>query len=95
MRQDSGLITDCKNFSIRCCGEQTVAILDAGHQLPFAIKSINIDLPELQGEEEDIAKEKCRIAASKVRLKCAPHQPLVMRGLLQVITIAFGKGFGR
>ena len=44
---------------------QTVAILDAGHQLPFAIRSVNIDLPELQGEAEEIAKEKCRIAASK------------------------------
>ena len=48
------------------CDLQTVAILDAGHQLPYAIKSVNVDLPELQGEMEDIAKEKCRIAASKV-----------------------------
>ena len=48
-----------------------MAILDAGHQLPFAIKSVNIDLPELQGEMEDIAKEKCRIASSKAA-PCLP-----------------------
>ncbi|KAK9808116.1 hypothetical protein WJX73_008079 [Symbiochloris irregularis] len=46
--------------------KETVAILDSGHHLPFAIKSVNLDLPELQGEDTDIAKEKCRIAASKV-----------------------------
>lgn len=47
---------------------QTVAILDAGRQLPFAIKSVNIDLPEYQGEAEEIAKAKCREASSKVSL---------------------------
>lgn len=46
--------------------KETVAILDAGRQLPFAIKSVNIDLPEYQGEAEEIAKAKCREASSKV-----------------------------
>lgn len=32
-------------------------------KVPFEITSKKIDLPELQGEPEDIAKEKCRLAA--------------------------------
>lgn len=46
---------------------QVVAILEAGHPLPFTVKAANLDLPELQGEPPEIAKEKCRLAAQQVR----------------------------
>jgi hypothetical protein len=45
---------------------QVVAILEAGHPLPFTVKAANLDLPELQGEPTQIAKEKCRLAAQQV-----------------------------
>lgn len=48
---------------------QVIAILEAGHPLPFTVKAANLDLPELQGEPVEIAKEKCRLAAQQV-----PHQ---------------------
>ena len=32
----------------RLCAAQLTAILSAGHQLPFEVKSQNLDLPELQ-----------------------------------------------
>ena len=49
------------------CMQQVVAILEAGQPLPFKVKAANLDLPELQGEPEEIAKEKCRLAAQQVR----------------------------
>ena len=49
---------------------QVVAILEAGHPLPFTVKAANLDLPELQGEPLEIAKEKCRLAAQQVH--CQP-----------------------
>ncbi len=45
---------------------QVVAILQSGAKLPFEVTSIKVDLPELQGEPEDITKEKCRIASRVV-----------------------------
>ncbi|CAL8469912.1 g9454 [Coccomyxa elongata] len=45
---------------------EVVAILEAGRPLPFAVKAANLDLPELQGEPKEIAKEKCRLAAEQV-----------------------------
>jgi len=48
---------------------QVVAILEAGHPLPFRIKAANLDLPELQGEPEAIALEKCRLAAQQARAR--------------------------
>ena len=41
---------------------QVVAILESGDPLPFTIQAASLDLPELQGEPEDIAREKCRLA---------------------------------
>lgn len=41
--------------------EEVIAIL--GDTLPFNVTSSKIDLPELQGEPEEISLEKCRIAA--------------------------------
>ncbi|KAJ7531506.1 hypothetical protein O6H91_14G046700 [Diphasiastrum complanatum] len=38
-----------------------------GHAIPF--QSLKLDLPELQGEPEDISKEKARLAAKKI---CGP-----------------------
>jgi len=48
---------------------QVVAILACGHELPFKVEPAKLDLPELQGEPEDISKEKCRIAAKQARLQ--------------------------
>lgn len=47
--------------------EEVVAILQKGDPLPYDIVARKIDLPELQGEPEDIAKEKCRLAAREVQ----------------------------
>jgi inosine triphosphate pyrophosphatase len=46
--------------------QEVVAILAAGDTLPFQVKAVKIDLPELQGEPEDIAKDKCRLAAKQL-----------------------------
>lgn len=46
--------------------EEVIAILEAGSKLPFEVVAVKLDLPELQGEPEDISKEKCRIAAKQV-----------------------------
>jgi inosine triphosphate pyrophosphatase len=48
--------------------EEVVAILanHSGSPLPCEIDSVKLDLPELQGEPGDIAKEKCRLAAAQV-----------------------------
>ncbi|GAQ87725.1 Inosine triphosphate pyrophosphatase [Klebsormidium nitens] len=43
--------------------EEVKAII--GGKIPF--KSVKLDLPELQGEPEEISKEKCRIAARQVQ----------------------------
>ncbi|CAM9361796.1 unnamed protein product, partial [Chrysoparadoxa australica] len=40
-----------------------------GDKLPFDLRNEKVDLPELQGEPEDIAREKCRIAAERLRAK--------------------------
>lgn len=45
---------------------QVVSILAAGQELPFQVEAVKIDLPELQGEPEEIAKEKCRLAAKEL-----------------------------
>lgn len=47
--------------------EEVVAILEAGHKLPFTVQAAAIELPELQGEPEEIAAEKCRLAAEKLQ----------------------------
>jgi ribokinase/non-canonical purine NTP pyrophosphatase (RdgB/HAM1 family) len=41
-----------------------------GNDLPFTLKSQNVDLPELQGAPVEIAKEKCRLASLKVNGPC-------------------------
>lgn len=45
--------------------EEVVAILSSGEALPCRVEACSLDLPELQGEPEEIAKEKCRLAAAK------------------------------
>lgn len=44
--------------------EEVIAIL--GDSLPFDIVSIKIDLPELQGDPEEVSLEKCKLAAKQV-----------------------------
>ena len=51
----------------KCPPAQVVAILEAGRPLPFTVKAANLDLPELQGEPQEIAREKCRLAAQQVK----------------------------
>lgn len=46
--------------------QEVVAILAHGDPLPFTVDAVKLDLPELQGEPEDIAREKCRLAAKEV-----------------------------
>ena len=58
--------------SLFCTGnqkklEEVVAILAAGRELPFAVQPAAVDLPELQGEPEEIAAEKCRLAAERLQ----------------------------
>ena len=48
--------------------EEVKAIVAAGDKpLPFELTNQKLDLPELQGEPERIAIEKCRLAAEKVQ----------------------------
>ena len=37
-----------------------------GDDMPFQLVSKKIDLPELQGEPEEVALQKCKIAAQEV-----------------------------
>lgn len=46
---------------------QVVSILEKGEKLPCEILAQSLDLPELQGEPEEIAKEKCRLAAQQIK----------------------------
>ena len=46
--------------------EEVKAILSSGGALPVEIVSQKIDLPELQGEPEEISVEKCMLAAKEV-----------------------------
>lgn len=44
--------------------EEVMHVLAAGNdQLPFAVENRKLDLPEIQGEADDIIREKCRQAA--------------------------------
>lgn len=42
------------------------AILGDEHAAKFVLEARKVDLPELQGEPEDIAKEKCALAAKDI-----------------------------
>ena len=44
--------------------EEVVAIL--GDSLPYELVSLKLDLPELQGEPEEVSIEKCKLAAMQV-----------------------------
>ena len=46
--------------------EEVKLILGAGEAMPFEVTNAKIDLPELQGEPFEIAKEKCRQAAKQI-----------------------------
>ena len=46
--------------------EEVKAILSTGGALPFEVVSQKIDLPELQGEPEEISAQKCLLAAKEV-----------------------------
>jgi inosine/xanthosine triphosphate pyrophosphatase family protein len=41
--------------------EEVIAIL--GSSLPYNLQSTKLDLPELQGEPEEVSKSKCKLAA--------------------------------
>ena len=45
--------------------EEVIAIL--GDSLPFNLISQKIDLPELQGEPDEVSKAKCALAAEQVK----------------------------
>jgi inosine triphosphate pyrophosphatase len=46
--------------------EEVKQILASGEEVPFEVTNRKIDLPELQGDPFEIAKEKCRLAAKAV-----------------------------
>lgn len=50
--------------------EEVKQILASSGELPFDIRNQKIDLPELQGEPNEIAMAKCRLAADKVKGAC-------------------------
>lgn len=45
--------------------EEIKAIL--GHNFPMKIESVKLDLPELQGEVDEISIEKCKEAARRIK----------------------------
>jgi inosine triphosphate pyrophosphatase len=45
---------------------EVVAIIGTEHSHRFVIDSVALDLPELQGEPEDVSREKCRMAAQQI-----------------------------
>eukprot|EP00980_Cylindrotheca_fusiformis_P021358 scaffold8240_cov133-Cylindrotheca_fusiformis.AAC.3 len=47
--------------------EEVKQILEGGEELSFELTNRDIDLPELQGEPIEIAKEKCRLAANEIK----------------------------
>ncbi len=57
---------------------QVNAILGTQHAHRFVLDSVALDLPELQGEPEDVAREKARLAAQRVGC-AARHAPLYHR----------------
>jgi hypothetical protein len=46
--------------------EEVVAILGSGSQFPYRVVSQKIDLPELQGDPEEVSREKCLLASAQV-----------------------------
>ena len=46
--------------------EEVKLFLSKGGELPYTLVNQKIDLPELQGEPEEISTEKCRLAAAQV-----------------------------
>ena len=47
--------------------EEVTAILQKGSPLPFTIGNQALDLPELQGEPDEIAREKGKLAAEAAK----------------------------
>jgi hypothetical protein len=78
---------DRRSKQIRYAKLQVVAILEAGNPLPFKIQAADLDLPELQGEPEDIAREKCRLAAEQVHT-CAAGYMLSIQHLAYLLSIS-------
>lgn len=52
-----------------CTILQVKAIL-LGDSLGWTLTSRDVDLPELQGEPDDIARDKCQLASERVRITC-------------------------
>ena len=46
--------------------EVRLSLSKGGAELPFTLTNQKVDLPELQGEPEEISAEKCRLAAERV-----------------------------
>lgn len=52
-------------FMMSCHSLQEVQQI-VGEDFPYELKNKKLDLPELQGEPEEVAKEKCRLASERV-----------------------------
>ena len=61
--------------------EEVVAILkEGGGNDGFTVTSQSIDLPELQGEPEEIAAEKCKLAFERIQRPVrGTHRPRALR----------------
>ena len=46
--------------------EEVRSILGGEADLPIVLTSAKVDLPELQGEPDEISREKCRLAAERL-----------------------------
>lgn len=73
--------------------EEVVAILAAGGEIPFAVGNQKLDLPELQGEPEDIAREKCRLAAEACKGAVMCEDTLLCYNALQGLPGPYIKWF--
>lgn len=77
----------CESGSVLTSGSRPSRVLQEvrailGESFAFELRSAAVDLPELQGEPQDISREKCRLAAQQVQLLtlstscycgCCPH----------------------
>ncbi|KAG2443855.1 hypothetical protein HXX76_002198 [Chlamydomonas incerta] len=46
---------------------EVVAILSEGPRLPFELQAVQLELPELQAQPEEISRQKCRLAAEQLQ----------------------------
>ena len=66
IKTDLPIVTFVTGNSKKLAELERILVSDDSAQLPFQLTNQKVDLPELQGDPIDIAKEKCSLAAQKV-----------------------------